>query len=107
MNWFVERMSLSCGETLVELAFLGGGHTVDNIVAWVPAKKILFGGCLIKSQNAKNLGNVEEADLINYPSTLKKVREKYSQAKIVVPGHGRPGGIELVDHTIELCNNKN
>jgi len=106
-NWFTERMSLSCGDTCVELAFLGGGHTVDNIVAWVPARKILFGGCMVKSLNARNLGNTEEADLINYPATLKKVREKYSGAKIVVPGHGRPGGIELIDHTIELCNNEN
>jgi len=106
-NWFTERMSLSCGNTSVELAFLGGGHTVDNIVAWVPARKILFGGCLVKSLNARNLGNTEDADLINYPATLKKVREKYSGAKIVIPGHGRLGGIELIDHTIELCNNKN
>jgi metallo-beta-lactamase class B len=104
-NWFTKRMSLSCGDTNVELAYLGGGHTIDNIVAWIPKKKILFGGCLIKSQNAKNLGNIKEADLMSYPATLKKVREKYSEAKIVIPGHGRPGGIELVDHTIELCNN--
>jgi metallo-beta-lactamase class B len=104
-NWFAERISLSCGNTRVELSFLGAGHTIDNIVAWIPKKKILFGGCLIKSQNAKNLGNIKEADLMSYPATLKKVREKYSEAKIVIPGHGRPGGIELVDHTIELCNN--
>jgi len=105
-NWFTERMSLGCGDTCVELAFLGGGHTVDNIVAWIPARKILFGGCLVKSLNAKNLGNTEEADLINYPATLKKVKEKYTDAKVVVPGHGRPGGIDLIDHTIRLCNDR-
>ena len=107
MNWFTERMSLSCGDTYVELAFLGGGHTVDNIVAWIPSRKILFGGCLVKSLNARNLGNIKEADLVSYPATLKKVKERYSEAKIVVPGHGRPGWIELIDHTIELCNNEN
>jgi metallo-beta-lactamase class B len=106
-NWFTERMSLSCGNTHVELTYLGGGHTIDNIVAWIPERRILFGGCLVKSLNARNLGNTEEADLINYPVTLKKVRKKYLEAKIVVPGHGRPGGIELIDHTIELCNNEN
>ena len=105
-NWFAERMSLSCGETRVELAFLGGGHTVDNIVAWIPASKILFGGCLVKSLNATNLGNTEEADLVSYPTTLKKVKERYPDAKIVVPGHGRPGGLDLIDHTIGLCNNR-
>lgn len=105
-NWFAERMSLSCGDTCVELAFLGGGHTVDNIVAWIPARKVLFGGCLVKSLNAMNLGNTEEADLINYPVTLKKVKERYSDAKIIVPGHGQPGGLNLIEHTIDLCNNR-
>jgi metallo-beta-lactamase class B len=105
-NWFTERMSLSCGSIRVELAFLGGGHTVDNIVAYVPARKILFAGCLVKSLNAKDIGNTEDADLVNYPITLKKVKERYSDAKIVVPGHGRPGGLDLIDHTIRLCNNR-
>jgi len=104
-NWFTERMSLGCGDTRVELAFLGGGHTLDNIVAWIPAKKILFAGCLVKSLNAKDIGNTEDADLINYPETLKRVKERYPDAKIVVPGHGEPGGLDLVDHTIRLCNN--
>jgi len=105
MNWFTERMSLSCRDARVEFSYLGGGHTVDNIVAWIPSKKILFGGCLIKALNAKNLGNTREADLVNYPTTLKKVKERYSDVKIVVPGHGRHGRIDLIDHTIELCNN--
>ncbi len=105
-NWFSERMSLGCGDMRVELAFPGGGHTIDNIVVWIPARKVLFGGCLIKSANAGNLGNTTEGDLAAYPVTLKKVKETYSNARIVVPGHGRPGGMELVDHTITLCGKK-
>lgn len=105
-NWFTERISLSCGQMRVELAFLGGGHTVDNIVAWIPSRKILFAGCLIKSLNARNIGNIEDADLNAYPITLKKVKAAYPDAKIVVPGHGRPGGLDLIDHTIKLCNNR-
>ncbi|MBN2314957.1 MAG: subclass B1 metallo-beta-lactamase [Sedimentisphaerales bacterium] len=105
-NWFTEKMSLSCGQLCVELAFLGGGHTVDNIVAWIPSKKILFAGCLVKSLNAKNIGNIEDADLDAYPTTLRKVKETFSNAKIVIPGHGRPGGLDLIDHTIKLCNNR-
>ena len=105
-NWFTERMGLSCGETRVGLAFLGGGHTVDNVVAWIPARKILFAGCLVKSFNAKTIGNIEDADLDAYPITLRKVKETYPDAKIVVPGHGRPGGLDLVDHTIKLCKGR-
>jgi len=104
-NWFTEYLCLSCGDIGVELGYFGAGHTIDNIVAWIPSKKILFGGCMVKSQNARNLGNTADADVESWPKTLKKVREKYSEAKVVVPGHGRPGGMELIDHTISLCNN--
>ncbi|MFH1717597.1 MAG: subclass B1 metallo-beta-lactamase [Planctomycetota bacterium] len=102
-NWFTERMSLACGDTRVEAAFLGGGHTIDNIVVWIPAKKMLFGGCLVKALNAKNLGNISESDLPAFPKTLKKVKEAYPDAKIVIPGHGQPAGLDLIDHTIKLC----
>jgi metallo-beta-lactamase class B len=101
-NWFTERLCLGCGSIHVELAFLGGGHTVDNIVAWMPERKVLFGGCMVKSIRARNLGNITEADMGQWPKTLKKVKEKYPDAEIIVPGHGRPGGIELINHTINL-----
>lgn len=106
LNWFTERMSLGCGDLRVELAFLGGGHTVDNIVAWIPARKILFAGCMVKSLNARNIGNIEDADMDAYPITLSKVKETYPDAKIVVPGHGWPGWLDLIDHTIKLCKNR-
>ncbi len=60
---------------------------------------------MVKARNAGNLGNTEEADLASYPATLKKVRERYSEAKIVVAGPGEPGGPDLVDHTIGVCDN--
>lgn len=102
MNWFSERISLSCGTISVELAYIGAGHTVDNIVAYIPARNVLFGGCMVKSGDAKSLGNVTEADLAEWPQTLRAVRERYAEAKIVVPGHGQAGGPELIDHTIDL-----
>lgn len=105
-NCFSRRLSLACGQTRVELAYFGGGHTIDNITAWIPEKKILFAGCMIKSQNAQNLGNTKEADLDQWPTTLKKVRQAYPEAKIVIPGHGTYGGTDLIDHTIELCENR-
>jgi len=105
VNWFTDRLSLNCGRIRVELAYFGSGHTVDNIVAWIPAKKILFGGDLVRTRNARNLGNTAEADVESWPKTLKKVKEAFPDVKIVVPGHGQPGGMELIDQTIKLCNN--
>jgi len=105
-NWFTDRLCLACGKIQVEFSFLGAGHTIDNIVAWIPSKKILFGGCMVKSQNVKNLGNTADADVENWPKTLKKVKETFPDTKIVIPGHGRPGGMELIDHTIRHCDNE-
>ena len=105
-NWFTDRMGFRCGKIRVELAYFGPGHTVDNIVAWIPARNVLFGCCMVKSLNARNLGNVADADVESWPKTLKKIKEAFPDTKIVVPGHGQPGGLDLIDHTIELCNNK-
>jgi len=102
-NWFTDKLSLVCGNISVELAYLGPGHTIDNIVAYIPDRNVLFGGCMVKSVNARNLGNTTEADIERWPDTLKKVKDTYHEIKIVVPGHGQPGGKELIDHTIDLC----
>jgi metallo-beta-lactamase class B len=86
--------------------YLGAAHTVDNIVVWIPDEKILFGGCMIKELKADNLGNIADADINAWPKTLKTVRSEFSMAKIVIPGHGLYGGIELIDHTIGLLEEK-
>jgi metallo-beta-lactamase class B len=100
---FSGRTSLFSGRARIELAHLGPGHTADNIVAWIPSARILFGGCLVKAQRATDLGNIVDADVKEYPNTLQKLKKAYSRAITVVPGHWEPGGLELIDHSIELC----
>lgn len=78
---------------------------MDNIIVWIPSEKVLFPGCLVKGVNAKGLGNTVDGDLKAYPSTIEKVLHKFPDAKIVIPGHGTVGGIELIRHTKELLLN--
>jgi hypothetical protein len=33
---------------------------------------------------------------------MRRVIERYPDAEIVVPGHGRPGSMHLLSHTMEL-----
>lgn len=101
---FSESLTVMVGDTELALHYFGGGHTIDNIVVWLPESKILFGGCLIKAANSKNLGNTKEADVDHWLGTVQKVMDAYPEAEIVVPGHGTPGGKELLSHTITLCN---
>jgi len=63
---------------------------------------ILFAGCLLKGLDFKSIGNTADADLDSYPATLNKMRQKYGEAMVLVPGHGKPGGLELIDHTVNL-----
>lgn len=97
------RIPVRYGSSIVLMTYHGAGHTIDNVVAWVPKQRVLFGGCLIKSLDAESLGNTKDGDLQAYPSTVQRVRAGYPGAKIVVPGHGDWGGPELIEHTLKLC----
>ncbi len=100
---FTGARAVHCGKTAVMLGYFGAGHTLDNIVAWLPQQKVLFGGCLIKSLDSNSLGNTTDGDLAAYPKTVREVRAAYPRVEVVVPGHGAWGGAELIDHTLTLC----
>ena len=99
---FKDSLNLQLGSTAINCYYLGAGHSMDNIVVWIPSEKVLFPGCLVKEINAKGLGNTVDGDLKAYPETIEKVLRKFPDAKIVIPGHGAFGGIELVRHTKKL-----
>jgi len=99
---FKDSLNLQLGNTAINCYYLGAGHSMDNIVVWIPSEKVLFPGCLVKEMNAKGLGNTVDGDLKAYPQTIERVLQKFQNAKIVIPGHGEVGGIELVRHTKAL-----
>ena len=84
-----------------ELYFPGAGHTRDNVVAWMPRQRVLFGGCLIKSITSKGMGNTADAVMGDYAATVRGVQARYPRAKAVVPGHGTISG-DPIGHTLAL-----
>lgn len=82
--------------------YLGGAHSTDNIVVYLPTEDILFGGCAVKDIKSKNLGNLTDADVKAWPDTMKEMIRKFFGVKIIVPGHGRIGDYKLVEHTLKL-----
>lgn len=90
----------------MEIFYPGPGHSEDNVVVYFPNRDILFGGCLIKSLQSRTKGNIGDADLVNWAASVGKVKEKFGEAKIIIPGHGEPGGIDLFDHTIKIVSEK-
>ncbi len=86
----------------IECRFFGPGHSFDNITVWLPQQQILFGGCLVKSAQSKGLGNLSDAVVDEWDTTIEKLQYAYPGVKIVVPGHGQVDGAHLLTHTIEL-----
>ena len=89
-----------------ELFYPGAGHTRDNVVAWFPEQRVLFGGCLIKSDTATTVGNVADADVPSWPRAVARVRERYPATRIVVPGHGAVSGPAAFRATEQLIETK-
>lgn len=98
---FEKEFTLKVGNKKVYLNYFGEGHTKDNIVAYYPDEKVLFGGCLLKESGAGK-GNLEDANEEAWSETVTKLQEKYLDIQTVIPGHGERGGMELVDYTIGL-----
>jgi metallo-beta-lactamase class B len=103
---FSDSLLLKLHEMYVSCFYLGGAHSVDNIVVWIPSEEVLFAGCMVKDAQSKELGNLSDAILEEWIPTVKKVTVKFPEAKIVIPGHGQIGGKEILTHTIELLQKK-
>ncbi len=104
---FTDSLVFDFQGELVVCRYFGGGHTIDNITVWFPSKKILFGGCLIKSINSRGLGNLSDAVVKEWDVTVKKIINQYPNIEIVIPGHGAIGNSGLLTHTIELVERNN
>ena len=103
---FSDSLNLTIGKEEIECKFLGAGHALDNIVVWIPAEKILFGGCMVRALSARGLGNTADADIVAWPQTILTVKNRFPDAKYVIPGHGAYGGPELLDHTYQLLTSQ-
>ena len=93
---------IRAGRTRLELFFPGPGFSPDNVVAWLPRRKVLFGGELVREQRAAVLTPAAEADLKQWPATLRTLAARYRKARVVVPAHGIVGDFTLLAHTQTL-----
>jgi len=93
-----QGLSLAFGGDRVEVFYPGRAHAPDNVVAWFPRQRILFGGCLILAGD--RVGNRADADLAAWPASVAKLRR--FPAAFVIPGHGERYDPELISHTLAV-----
>lgn len=84
----------------INVVFPGHAHAPDNVVTHFADRAIVFAGCMCFSAARDSLGYTGDADLDAWPAALERVAEL--DATTVVPGHGRPGGPELLPHTADV-----
>ncbi|MCA9726815.1 MAG: metallo-beta-lactamase [Candidatus Eisenbacteria bacterium] len=82
----------------VRVFFPGPAHSPDNVVVYFPGRKLLFGGCMIKPET---LGYLRDANIAEWATSARRLRR--FDADVVVPGHGKWGGAELIERTIEVA----
>jgi glyoxylase-like metal-dependent hydrolase (beta-lactamase superfamily II) len=59
---FEETMTIDLGDRVVELRYLGRGHTAGDIIVWLPEERICFAGDLVEAQAAPYMGDAHIAD---------------------------------------------
>ncbi|WP_436514356.1 subclass B1 metallo-beta-lactamase [Ekhidna sp. To15] len=98
---FDSEVKLEFGNDVSVISFFGKGHTYDNVVAYYPEEKALFGGCLIKSIGAGK-GYLGNADTTEWSNTVRNIQSVYKDIELVIPGHGKSGDSDLLDYTADL-----
>ena len=93
----------SIGQHRFETYFPGPGHAPDNIVIWFDKERVLYGGCLVKSVNDKDLGNLGDANILAYSTTIKRVQKKFARPRYIVPGHNDWTNIKSLRHTLDMA----
>lgn len=79
------RTKLTLSGERIWLVFAGPSHSADSIGVYFPRRKLLYGGCTVRS-DGRILGR-DEADFKAWPRVLRSFSRL--GAETVVPGHGR------------------
>ncbi len=94
--------TFTIGQESIRCYSPGEGHTSDNIVVWLPNQRILHSGCFVKSVAADGMGYVGDANLSEWPNSIRRVMHTFGTAKIVIPGHDEWSDTKALQHTLDL-----
>ncbi len=89
---FVDQMTLPIEDRTITLRYLGIGHTVGDIVVWLPRERVLFTGDLVSVNRLPWLGEGESREWLKTLARLKSL-----PFERIVPGAGPIGDRRSVD----------
>lgn len=89
---FTDRLDLWVDDLRIELIFVGPAHTTNDIVAWIPDKKLLFSGDVVFNGGAPF---ALAGSIGGWLDALDVIRGL--GAETIVPGHGAICGPAVID----------
>jgi cyclase len=95
---FEDRLNLYVDDLRVELIFVGPAHTTNDIVAWIPERKVLFAGDIVFNEGTPfaMMGSVG-----GWLEALERL--KALPIETIVPGHGPVCGPAVLDEWATTC----
>jgi cyclase len=94
---FDRRLDLHDGDRRIELLHFGTpAHTTNDVVAWLPGERVLFAGDLAFNGGTPFALSGSISGWLGVLHTLGDLGPE-----IVIPGHGAPGGPELLQDTAD------
>ena len=94
---FTERATVDIGGRVVELTYLGRGHTDNDIVLAVPDAGVLCAGDLLENGATPYFGDGYPLD---WPATAEALLGLVGDRTVVVPGHGDHAGRAFVESSL-------
>lgn len=82
---FTDRAKVFAGELEIQLIHVGPAHTNNDVIAWIPERKLLFSGDLVFNGGTPF---AMAGSVVGWLEALPVLREL--GAETIVPGHGEP-----------------
>lgn len=94
-NFVKDSLILKLGNEILTMYNLGQGHTFDDVVVYLQNHKTLITGDLVFNKINPVLMKEDGTDLNKWKSILEMLGTRWD-CKTVIPGHGAPGGKEMI-----------
>jgi glyoxylase-like metal-dependent hydrolase (beta-lactamase superfamily II) len=95
---FTDAATLDLGGREIRLAYLGRGHTDNDIVISIPDADVLCAGDLLENGAPPWFGDGYPLD---WPATTERILAMTSEDTVVSPGHGAHAGRGFVEASLE------
>ena len=88
-----DKATINVGERTLELFYLKNVHSEADTAIWLPKERVLFTAASVGVKRFNNL-----RPFVSIPDTLAAIKMmKALNPEVVIPGHGDPGTVKILD----------